>query len=120
MLDREGQGHFLLRRIEGIELEADERLPVRDPGLAIAEAIALGKDDLQRLAAQFLALLDGHGRGAVAARVVGDLALADVEQGFLAGGGLVGGAGRQQQEAGSRQGDVSSDHISVLSSQVWQ
>ena len=83
VLDREDQRHFLLRGIEGVELQADERLPVRDPGLAIAEAIALGKDDLQRLAAQFLAIHDGHGRCAVAARVVGDLALADIEQGFL-------------------------------------
>ena len=95
VLDREDQRHLFLRGIEGVELEAGELLPVRDPSLAVAEAIALGKDDLQRLAAQFLALLDGHGRGAVAARVVGDLALADIEQGLLAGDGLVGGAGRQ-------------------------
>ena len=114
VLDREGQRHFLLRGIEGAELQADELLPVRDPGLAIAEAIAFGKDDLQGLAAQFLALLDGHGRGAVAAGIVGDLALADVEQEFLAGDGPIGGAGRRQQEAGDQQDNVSIRHVSVL------
>ncbi|MGA2259173.1 MAG: hypothetical protein ABSG53_31255 [Thermoguttaceae bacterium] len=90
----------MLRGIEGGELDAGERLPVRDPSLAIAKAVALGKDNLQRLAAQFFGLLDRHCRGAVAARVVGNLALADIEQGYLARDDLVGGTGHQQKKSG--------------------
>ena len=44
----------------------------------------LAKTTFSALPPSSLHVLDGHGRGAVAARVVGDLALADIEQGFLA------------------------------------
>ena len=103
------RGTFCCAGLKALNWRLTNGFQFGDPRLAVAEAVALGEDDLQRLAAQFLTFLDGHGRGAVAARVVGDLALADVEQGLLAGDCPC-GAGRQQQEAGSGQSDVSSDH----------
>ena len=83
MPDRQRQVDVFLGRIEGRELEADERFPILDPGLPHADAVAAGIGDFQCLAAQLRAVNDAEGAQRIAADVVGYLSLARAQQRFL-------------------------------------
>ena len=71
----------VLARVEDVDAQGGEGLPVLDLGDAVADGVALEESDLEGLAAEFLEVLDEFRLGFVVGADFGEgLPLADVEQ----------------------------------------